>query len=239
MDTLSSFVNTQKRLHQLKYLEAEDISHIWRKLELDTQYAHISLDAIYLTLGGFDDFVVVVWNVAEGKPIALKYTNFIRFFNNSDESFVTGGKSNPRIWDIDYKNIKLICNEIVQGHMRRIWTTAVIDNDDKYAYLGSTTEGIIAFDIHNYYLKHFGPVKDKDKLQAVRDIITEESKECVFSTQEELNYWIAVQDNVAKLVNGDNFYIVNKEITDYWRDGSDLKVLKTELLDVSNVIATV
>ncbi|KAA6368131.1 MAG: hypothetical protein EZS28_036342 [Streblomastix strix] len=50
--------------------------------------------------------------------------------------------------------------------MRRIWTTAVIDNDYKYAYLGSTTGVIVAFDIQNYYFKHFGPVKDKDKLQA-------------------------------------------------------------------------
>ncbi|KAA6389149.1 MAG: hypothetical protein EZS28_015324 [Streblomastix strix] len=50
--------------------------------------------------------------------------------------------------------------------MRRIWTTAVIDNDDKQAHLGSTTGDIVAFDIQNYYLKHFGPVKDKDKLQA-------------------------------------------------------------------------
>ncbi|KAA6363057.1 MAG: hypothetical protein EZS28_041416 [Streblomastix strix] len=100
-----------------------------------------------------------------GHRVALEYTNFIRFFNNSDESFVTGGKSNQRIWIINNKNSKLFSNEIVQD-MRRIWTTAVIDNNDKQAYLGSTTRDIVTFDIQNYYLKHFGPVKDKDKLQA-------------------------------------------------------------------------
>ncbi|KAA6318979.1 MAG: hypothetical protein EZS28_054875, partial [Streblomastix strix] len=112
------------------------------------------------SLGGLDDNDIVVRNVVEGIQIcdhrvALKYTNFILFFNNSDESFVKGGKSILRVWDIDYKNTKLISNEIVQGHMRRIWTTAVIDNDDKQAYLGSTTGDIVAFDIQNYYLKHF------------------------------------------------------------------------------------
>ncbi|KAA6395279.1 MAG: hypothetical protein EZS28_009190 [Streblomastix strix] len=101
-----------------------------------------------------------------GHCVALEYTNFIGFFNNSDESIVTGGKSNPRIRIIDCKNTKLISNEIVQGHMRRIWTTAVIDNDDKYAYYGSIAGDIVAFDIQNYYLKHYGPVKDKDKLQS-------------------------------------------------------------------------
>ncbi|KAA6377060.1 MAG: hypothetical protein EZS28_027413, partial [Streblomastix strix] len=101
-----------------------------------------------------------------GHRVALEYTNFIRFFNNTDESFVTGGKSDTLIWIIDYKNSKLISSETVQGHLRRIWTTAVIDNDDKYAYYGSIAGDIVAFDIQNYYLKHFGPVKDKDKLQA-------------------------------------------------------------------------
>ncbi|KAA6357404.1 MAG: hypothetical protein EZS28_047069, partial [Streblomastix strix] len=55
---------------------------------------------------------------------------------------------------------------------------------------------------------------------------------------EELNDWMAIQDNVAKLVIGDNLYIVDKEITDYWWDGTDLKVLETELPDMSNVITT-
>ncbi|KAA6363589.1 MAG: hypothetical protein EZS28_040884 [Streblomastix strix] len=80
-----------------------------------------------VSLGGLDYNAIVVWNATEvkqicGHRIALEYTNFIRFFNNSDES-----------------------NEIVQGHMSRIWTIAVIDNDDKYVYLGSTTGDIVAF----------------------------------------------------------------------------------------------
>ncbi|KAA6371158.1 MAG: hypothetical protein EZS28_033314 [Streblomastix strix] len=54
------------------------------------------------------------------------------------------------------------------------------------------------------------------QLQEVRDIATGKSKAYVFSTQGELNDWMAVQDNVAKLVIGDNLYIVDKEVTDYW-----------------------
>ncbi|KAA6391991.1 MAG: hypothetical protein EZS28_012484 [Streblomastix strix] len=76
------------------------------------------------------------------------------------------------------------------------------------------------------------------QLQEVRDIATGKSKAYAFSTQGELNDWMAIQDNVAKLVIGDNLYIVDKEVTDYWWDGTDLKVLETELPDMSNVIAT-
>ncbi|KAA6384201.1 MAG: hypothetical protein EZS28_020268, partial [Streblomastix strix] len=75
-------------------------------------------------------------------------------------------------------------------------------------------------------------------LQKVRDITTGKSKAYVFSTQGELNDWIAVQDNVAKLVIGDNLYIVGKKVIDYWWDGTDLNVLETELPDMSNVMTT-
>ncbi|KAA6396085.1 MAG: hypothetical protein EZS28_008389 [Streblomastix strix] len=54
----------------------------------------------------------------------------------------------------------------------------------------------------------------------------------------ELNDWMAVQNNVAKLVIGENLYVVAKEVTDYWWDGTDLKVLEVELSDMNNVVST-
>ncbi|KAA6348952.1 MAG: hypothetical protein EZS28_051953, partial [Streblomastix strix] len=76
------------------------------------------------------------------------------------------------------------------------------------------------------------------QLQEVRNIATGKSKTYVFDTQGELNDWMAVQENIANIVIGDNLYIVDKEITEYWWDGTDLKVLETELPDMSNVITT-
>ncbi|KAA6363329.1 MAG: hypothetical protein EZS28_041144, partial [Streblomastix strix] len=49
---------------------------------------------------------------------------------------------------------------------------------------------------------------------------------------------MAVKDNTAKLVIGDNLYIVDKDVTDYWWDVASLHVLETELPDMSNVITT-
>ncbi|KAA6370295.1 MAG: putative Cilia- and flagella-associated protein 52, partial [Streblomastix strix] len=139
-------------------------------LEKSKEYISLRLNNQWY-LGGLDDNAIVIWNVAEGKPIcglrvALEYTYLLRFFNNSDESFKIRNLNNQQIWIIDYKNSKLFSNEINQGHIRRIRTTAVICNDDQYAYPGSTTGDIVAIDIPNYYIKHFVPVKDKDKLQA-------------------------------------------------------------------------
>ncbi|KAA6399535.1 MAG: hypothetical protein EZS28_004937 [Streblomastix strix] len=51
-----------------------------------------------------------------------------------------------------------------------------------------------------------------------------------------MNTWIEDQETVAKLVIGDNLYIVDKQVMDYWWDGSSLRGLETELPDMSNVM---
>ncbi|KAA6371423.1 MAG: hypothetical protein EZS28_033050, partial [Streblomastix strix] len=74
--------------------------------------------------------------------------------------------------------------------------------------------------------------------QEVREFASGKSKAYVFDIQSDLNDWMAIQDNVAKLAIGDNLYIVDKQVVDYWWDGTDLKVLETEQPDMANVITT-
>ncbi|KAA6401106.1 MAG: hypothetical protein EZS28_003364 [Streblomastix strix] len=76
------------------------------------------------------------------------------------------------------------------------------------------------------------------QLQEVRDTASGKSKGCVFETTQEMNTWIEDQENVAKLAIGDNLYIIDKEVMDYWWDGTALRALETELPDMSNVITT-
>ncbi|KAA6389464.1 MAG: hypothetical protein EZS28_015010 [Streblomastix strix] len=79
---------------------------------------------------------------------------------------------------------------------------------------------------------------NQTELQEVRDITFGKLKAYLFDTQSDLNDWMAIQDNVAKLAIGDNLYIVDKQIVDYWWDSTDLKVLETEQPDMTNVITT-
>ncbi|KAA6382086.1 MAG: hypothetical protein EZS28_022390, partial [Streblomastix strix] len=76
------------------------------------------------------------------------------------------------------------------------------------------------------------------QLQEVRDIASGKSKGYVFDSQSDLNDWMAIQDNVANLAIGDNLYIVDQQVTDYWWDGTNLRELETELPDMTNVITT-
>ncbi|KAA6355847.1 MAG: hypothetical protein EZS28_048626, partial [Streblomastix strix] len=74
------------------------------------------------------------------------------------------------------------------------------------------------------------------QLQEIRDIASGKSKGYVFATTDEMNSWMEDQENVAKLAIGDNLYIVDKQVMDYWWDGFSLRALETELPDMSNVM---
>lgn len=55
----------------------------------------------------------------------------------------------------------------------------------------------------------------------------------VFNTLEELNEWLLVEENISKLVLGDNLYIRTIGVPDYWWDGTSKQVLETEKPDLT------
>ncbi|KAA6368360.1 MAG: hypothetical protein EZS28_036114 [Streblomastix strix] len=64
-------------------------------------------------------------------------------------------------------------------------------------------------------------------------------KKYVFATTDEMNTWMQDQENVAKLAIGDNYYIVDKQVMDYWQNGTGFRALETELTDRSNVMTII
>ncbi|KAA6395596.1 MAG: hypothetical protein EZS28_008878 [Streblomastix strix] len=76
----------------------------------------------------------------------------------------------------------------------------------------------------------------QSQLQQIREIALDKSKGYVFATTDEMNTQMKDQENVAKLAARDNLYIVDKQVMDYWWDGSSLRALETELPDMSNVM---
>ncbi|KAA6373453.1 MAG: hypothetical protein EZS28_031020 [Streblomastix strix] len=75
------------------------------------------------------------------------------------------------------------------------------------------------------------------QLQEVRDIASDYSNGYVFATTDEMKTWMEDYENVAKLAIGDNLYIVDKQVMDYWWDDTGLRALETELPDMRNVMA--
>ncbi|KAA6383834.1 MAG: hypothetical protein EZS28_020642 [Streblomastix strix] len=79
---------------------------------------------------------------------------------------------------------------------------------------------------------------NQTELLEIGDIATGKSKGYVFATADEMNTWIEDQENVSNLVIGDNLNIVDKEVTDYCWDGTNLRMIEIELPDMSNVVTT-
>ncbi|KAA6398717.1 MAG: hypothetical protein EZS28_005755 [Streblomastix strix] len=73
-------------------------------------------------------------------------------------------------------------------------------------------------------------------LLAGGDIASGKSKGYVFATTDEMYTWMEDQENVVKLAIGDNLFIVDKQVMDYWWDSTSLRALETELPDMSNVM---
>ncbi|KAA6373420.1 MAG: hypothetical protein EZS28_031054 [Streblomastix strix] len=76
----------------------------------------------------------------------------------------------------------------------------------------------------------------QSQIQEIRDIASSKSKGYVFAITDKMNTLMEDQENVAKLLIGDNQYIVDKQVIDYWWDGTGLRALETELQDMSNVM---
>lgn len=58
----------------------------------------------------------------------------------------------------------------------------------------------------------------------------------VFDTLTDMNAWLAVAENVAKLHVGDNLYIRDTSVSDYWWDGESIQKLETEHPDLSGYV---
>lgn len=55
----------------------------------------------------------------------------------------------------------------------------------------------------------------------------------VFDTVAELDSWLQNQDNISKLVLGDNLYVRALGVPDYWWDGTEKQILETEKPDLT------
>jgi len=124
-----------------------------------------SKDETYLaTLGGQDDNSLVVWDVQSGQsicgtPAATDTAQCARFFNNTEYQIISCGNYHSTIWTFDVANKKLRPKEVKLGQMKRLITNLLIDDNDKFAYLGTTTGDVLQVTLDNALFKTSFPKK--------------------------------------------------------------------------------
>jgi len=74
-----------------------------------------------------------------------------------------------------------------------------------------------------------------EKLSEVEAIARGASRAFVFETLIALNAWLAISSNIAQLRTGDNLFIIELGVPDYWWDGTQKQILETEKVDLSNI----
>ncbi|XP_004926410.2 cilia- and flagella-associated protein 52 [Bombyx mori] len=109
-----------------------------------------------ISLGGRDDGCVVLWDclagAATGTAAAAKLTTgdaiTLTALNLRANSYVTGGDSNLRVWNIRAESKNLDVVDVSLGKLRRTVRCIAISRDDAFGYAGTTTGDMIKFSIN-------------------------------------------------------------------------------------------
>lgn len=73
------------------------------------------------------------------------------------------------------------------------------------------------------------------KISEVETIARGASRAIVFDTLVALNAWLAISSNTSQLRIGDNLFIRELGVSDFWWDGTQKQPLETEKVDLSNI----
>ncbi|XP_026729144.1 cilia- and flagella-associated protein 52 [Trichoplusia ni] len=139
-------------------------SHELHKVRVEA-LAFSSDERYMISLGGRDDGCVVLWDCfaasATGTAAASKLTTgdaiTLTALNLRVNSFVTGGDSNLRVWNIRAESKNLDVVDVSLGKLRRCVRCIAVSRDDTYGYAGTTTGDMIKFSI-NYPSDPLAPV---------------------------------------------------------------------------------
>ncbi|KAA6384407.1 MAG: hypothetical protein EZS28_020065, partial [Streblomastix strix] len=104
------------------------------------------------------------------------------------------------------------------------------------AYIKQEDDALLLLKANITELDNYVDLTSTQTISELREIASGKPKRYVFATTNEISTWIDDQETVAKLALGDNLHIVNKQIMDYWWDGTDLRAFETELPDMSQIM---
>ncbi|XP_035432869.1 cilia- and flagella-associated protein 52 [Spodoptera frugiperda] len=153
---------------QINHIGFKASAKVWdfkKKIQVGSHELHkvrvesltFSSDERYMiSLGGRDDGCVVLWDCfaesATGTAAATRLTTgdavTLTALNLRVNSFVTGGDSNLRVWNIRAESKNLDVVDVALGKLRRSVRCIAVNKTDTYGYAGTTTGDMIKFSIN-------------------------------------------------------------------------------------------
>jgi WD40 repeat protein len=106
------------------------------------------LSSFLASLGGQDDNNLVVWNAETGKavcgsPASQDLSLTVAWANTSDDTLVTGGNYNLRVWSFSEEIRKIRPMDCNLGKLRRVVLSVLFDEDDSVVYCGTSTGDVM------------------------------------------------------------------------------------------------
>lgn len=118
-------------------------------------------DDFMCSLGGQDDNAIVVWRVENGEaicgsPAGADSALCCKWLNGRNDRIVTGGNYHIKVWQVESGlTPKLHPMDAKVGSVRRIFCSVDIQEDDLYAYFGSTTGDVMKVKIDRDEVKSY------------------------------------------------------------------------------------
>jgi hypothetical protein len=98
---------------------------------------------------------------------------------------------------------------------------------------GDITSHNHATEIGNHNSSETAHTNIRNAVAEAKAIAEGKSRARVFATKSELDTWLLDSENVALLQIGDNFYIEETDKPDYWWNGTTIKELETQKVDLT------
>lgn len=120
------------------------------------------------SIGGEDDNNLVVWHVDVpnsrgvaicGSPAAHDIALAVVWAKTSDDTIITAGRENMRVWSLDVHDRKVRPIDVQVGQTRRCFTCLVVADDDATVFAGTESGDVVAVGIREKLIKSIGPKK--------------------------------------------------------------------------------
>lgn len=140
---------------------------------------------------------------------------------------------------------KSIIDSILQENINN-WDTVInkIDKQTGYSLISDVEKtrlsNLTNFD-NSINIDEINTLKENDitineKLVLLEAIAKGRERAIVFNTLSDLNLWLTIANNIQDLRTGDNFYIIEKDVPDYYWDGEEIQELETAKVDLTEYI---
>ena len=116
-------------------------------------------ESAIVSVGGEQDNRIIMWDVLSGNalcgspaPVDGK-VRAVAFLHHSNTRFITAGEMTTSTWEYDATSKRLQFETVKLGILKRDILSIAIDEDDAYAYLGTSSADILCVSIPNRVIK--------------------------------------------------------------------------------------